>query len=152
MSIVYDLIDYLLDDSEFADAVNYDGSGYKPFFPAQEQPESEQPFIRYSMRTTVDTDEWWIQTDDWMLFIHSNSPLELNNINAILIDRLVRGDKSAKPINKWMLDNGREDYWVHSTEVQMLGQYVPSEQEGGEFQIPTTIRIKYTRRNGTGLQ
>lgn len=144
--MVWDLNDYWLSVPEFASAVEYtEGvSDYKPFWPAQEEPESGEPFIVYDNTTHISTNDWWIWHDIVMYQIYSRDLITSSKLTNIMLHLGKSGAESAAYVNQWMRDNGRTDYRLKSIELLDLADVKPTNSEYGNRVRMVTFRVKYT--------
>lgn len=143
MRAFFDVRDWLLDDPDFATAIGWTGTGYKPFWPVQEAPESKFPYIRYNLRLHNNAEEWWMESEEAIMAIYADISTATNLFNIIRA-KVNRGSESARPLTVWQDANGRGGYKFHSLEYLAGGDYGVTTEEGGVNPAFVHIRYRYS--------
>lgn len=138
-----DFRDWLLSDPDIASALGYAG-GVKPFWPAQEQPESTRPYIIYNTRLINDVEEWWMEQEQVSMVIYGTSLGNAWSLFRLIQERSNRGEESVRPLNRWLKMQGRDDWRFHSVEYITGGDIGVSNEEGASNPVFITVRYKYS--------
>lgn len=149
---VYDVIAYMLSNSQISNALQYSGTGNTPFFPAQELPESNVPYVVYNTSSMNDANTWWMNWEEANFMIFTARVRESALVMNVARDLFQRGSDSAREINRWMREQGRPlDFKYHSFEFAGGGSLTPTSEEGGAKGRLMSIRYSYTPTSGTGI-
>jgi hypothetical protein len=145
----YDLRDWIVSDSRIRELLRVEQKGVIPFFPAADQPESSLPYIRYDIDRRIQVDKWWIHTEGVIFDIFTEDVEDSNEIFNIIIDYSSQGDDSARSLERWIEEQGRQrTFEFHSIEYMTGGQLsAPDEQGGGSFKTGM-ILIHYSPLSG----
>jgi hypothetical protein len=132
--------------------LNYDGTGTRPIWPVQVEPETitrEGPFLRYVVSTTASPGQFFYLRDEITYLIHSTD-LGASALIANLIRQLLsRQDETAKDINRMVFSaayNDPEDKRDFEYKTFQLGEVLspdPPQQESGRFIRPITFQYEY---------
>lgn len=130
-------------------------TGNKPIVPIQDVPEAKDfpgPYITYSVRTTIDPNQWWVSTDDVIYMIWDRN---LNNIQPIvneLIDIFRRMDESATDLNEYVDSINNDDFNYLSFQIVDTVFPNPVAGEGERYGQPFNFKYKYMVNSGRGIQ
>lgn len=151
LTIAQYVLDFLLDDPVFADIVNWDGTGYKPVFPVQSQPESDAPYVVWTSRDRGIGTDWWMEETDVVMAFYDhdleNSLAATNRIKYLFR----RKDDSARDLRVWAAANGLEAYDIHSVSYLGGGNAEETDQEGGTHMRMASISVSYSTREAAGV-
>lgn len=152
---VYDLNDYILNGTEAGALLGWpNASGLRPIVPTQQQPEPNvrnevSPYIVYSVRTTHDPVNWWINTDEVSYVIWGNSFEQLSEVANIIIDSCRAMDDSAGDIMRYLGSRGGPQEWAFHY-IRLLSTLTPepAAQEAGRMGWIITLRYEYSPLTG----
>lgn len=151
--IVWKINRWILANPEMRTLLDYDGTGIRPIFAAQTEPESDIPYLRYTHRIVPDADMWWMHSKEVTYAIFDIDADRSAYIQNVLIDMFQRQDESAAEFRRWLADNNDSaDHEVHSIQVLSALSPDPVEQEGGRHSRYITIRIRYSPKTGKGIR
>lgn len=145
---VYDINAYLRSHDEFMDKFSH---GDDPFVPVQSQPEVQQPYIRYNTRTNV-TSQWWIRSEQVAYAIYDSDISNSDGILLVMVELMHRQDESARDLNSWLKETGRDDFKFNYIEYTGGSNIEPAREEGGSLPRLATFRYEYSVRRGLGIK
>lgn len=144
----YDVKEWWLSDTRIAELLRID-RGISPFFPAADQPESSLPYVRYDVDRRISTNQWWMYNEGVMLDIFTESIEDSNEIMNRILDYSVQGDESARELERWMAQTGKErEFEFHSIEYLEGGNINPPDEQGGSIYRSFLILIQYSPLQG----
>ena len=159
---VYRLNDFILNYTGYDGYTNpipallgYTGTGTKPIFPAQELPESNVlpgAFIIYNYRTSTNSTQWWLNTDEVNYMIHATDIETSSSVIEAMDDLFRRQDESAIDLMRYLKGVNKIDYDFKY--VRVVNKISPdvSASEGGRHSRIITVRYDYTKVAGLGLK
>lgn len=151
--LVWKLNRWILADDDIRDLMEYDGTGPRPIFPAQEEPEAEVPYIRYTHRMSPDNTMWWMHNEEIVYVIYDLDMDRSAKIKNVLVDLFQREDESAADFRDWLrATNQTAEHELHSLEVVTTMSPTPVEQEGGKHARFVTVRARYSPKVGRGIR
>lgn len=148
---VYDINRYLTEQFYEVDATIFGED--PPFWPAQSEPETRPPYVRYIARETVDGENWWMRQGTISYAVYAFNLMQSAHIVNIMIDLLARGDSSAQELMAWRQSLGGypQDYDFHSIDFMGGHNTEPATEEAGAHIRFATFRYQYTPRGGTDI-
>lgn len=129
-----------------------------PFWPAQSDPDTSVPYVRYITRETIDGTDWWMRLATVSYAIYAYDVDQSAHILNVMVDLLGRGDESAQELMMWRAGattfSGApypQDYLFHS--IEFIGGYnmEPAEEEAGAHVRFGTFRFRYSPYGGTSI-
>lgn len=141
----YDVRDWWLSDARFAQLVDPDGTGTN-FFPSSEDPQSEVPYVRYSVRDYQIRNQPFRRRQDVVAVIYTQRVAD-NNEAIDIIREMSQEDDSAFELNRWLKSQGRgNEFDFKFVRFIVAGDIYPFEEIGGAIARPVTVHIEYVRK------
>ena len=148
-SPIFDLRDWWLSNSRMKEIFKVEERGYPPFFPIQQQPESEPPYVVYDFKKTTGAEAWFFHCDVFIMEITAIDFQDAYEAVNIMIDMANKGAISARDLSLWIRSEGRrEDFQIHSIEFDGAGKVDPAEEQSGEIKVPVSFSIEYSPLTG----
>ena len=127
--------------------LNIAGRPYTPFFPAQEFPESEIPYIRYGLNNNIMPNTPWMNDAEVFMFVWFDSLDKTQAFANIVYEMCAFGHESAGELMRWIKINNIDcPYIYHSITMPMSGEVQPTTERGGASQFAITLRCVYSPR------
>ncbi len=102
-----------------------------PIFSANEQPESDVPYVVWNSSRKVDRTRWWVQEQMMAYWIWDTNHTRLYTIEDKIINHIKAMDESAQLMNMWWYTQGFDDYKALFTRFISSDPVYPERQEGG---------------------
>lgn len=149
---IYEINSYFLSLPRFAELVNYEEgvSEYTPFWPAQEEIESVEPFIRYQVSTIAGADDYWTTRDFVSYFIYAKDLTVIQELSNIILHEVRTGYGFALRINQWMADNDKDDFRFKTANFRSAETADPVFEEGGIRPSLVSFSTYYHFKEGLG--
>lgn len=150
---IYDVNDYIL--NQIPTLFGYTSTQqYKPILPIQDVPEAitfPGAYMTYSVRTSIDPNQWWISTDDVNFMIWDKALADIQDVQVALTNLFRRMDDSATDIMTYLSGIPRNDFTFLS--FKMIGTMSPAPLtlEAERYGQPFNFRYTYMLNSGTGI-
>lgn len=145
----FDLRDWWVSDERLQDLFKIEERGFAPFFPIQQQPESEPPYVIYDFKKVTGKEAWFYHADFVFMEINVVDFQDGYEIMNIMIDIANKGAISARDLSHWLRsENRRQDFEFHSIQFEEAGKADPSQEQGGVIKIPVSFSIEYSPLRG----
>lgn len=152
-SPIFDLRDWWMSNPRLKEIFKIDQRGFAPFFPVQQQPESEVPYVVYDFKRITKREAWFYQADVLYMEINVIDFQDGYEIIGIMIDMANKGAISARDLSHWLRsENKRQDFELHSITFEGAGEAEPSSEQGGEIKISALFTIEYSPLQGNYIK
>lgn len=152
-SPIFDLRDWWMSNQRLREIFRVDQLGFAPFFPIQQQPESQPPYVIYDFRKVTGREAWFYHADFLFMEINVIDFQDGYEIMNIMIDMANKGAVSARDLSHWLRsENRRQDFELHSIQFEEGGKADPSQEQGGEIKIPVSFSIEYSPIKGNYIR
>ncbi len=137
----YDLRDWWLSNARFAEIV--DPTNSKNFFPSSEDPSSDIPYARYTVRDYQHPNTYWQKRQDAVVVLHTWTVEE--STEAInIVKSMSHEDESAELLNRWLRANNREiNFRFQYIRFLYGGEMEPFGELGAAVLRPFTVLMEY---------
>lgn len=144
-SPIFDLRDWWLSNPRLRELFRVEERGFPPFFPVQQQPESQTPYVVYDFKKITGREAWYYHVDFLYMEINVIDFQDAYEIMNIMIDMANKGAVSARDLSQWLRSqNRRQDFEIHAIEFEKAGEAQPSEEQGGEIKVSVSFSIQYS--------
>lgn len=144
----YYIRDWLLAEPGLVDLFQTEGREYVPFFPAQQFPESEVPYVRYTTTQSVSSDTPWWHTGEAFMSVWFTEIDDAQEAINIIVDMCSYADESAGELERWLSANNIDaPYHYHSIEVPNVGEVDTTEERGGAHAMALMIRVQFSPKS-----
>lgn len=142
----YYIRDWLLDEPAFVQLLGYSpGDTYVPFFPAQQFPESQLPYVMYTTTSSMDPNTPWMYTGEAYMSIWFASIDDAQSAANVIVEMCGGSDASAGELERWLSLNGiRPPYKYHWITVPIIGEVETTSERGGGHAYAVHIRAGYS--------
>lgn len=148
-SPIFDLRDWWMSNQRLREIFKVDTRGFPPFFPVQQQPESEPPYVVYDFKKVTGREAWFYHVDFLYMEINVIDFQDAYEAMNIMIDMANKGAVSARDLSHWLRsERRRQDFELHSIEFEQAGNSQPSDEQGGEIKVSVAFSIQYSPLKG----
>lgn len=149
----FDLRDWWFSNQRLSEIFKVDSIGFIPFFPAQQQPESQAPYGIYHFERVNGQEAWYYSADFVMVELRAFDVQDLYECMNIMVDMSNKGAVSANALSRWITSQKRpDDFEYHTIEFYKGGSIEPPSEQGGEFSMKLTFSIEYSPRQGSFIR
>lgn len=145
---IYYIRDWLFAEPRIAELFNLPRAGFVPFFPAQQFPESEFPYIRYSTTQSISGETPWMHTGEAFMFLWFDNIDEAQEAVNIIVDMCGYADESAGELERWIRANEPDCPFVyHSIETPTVGEVDTTDERGGAHAYAVMLRVQFSPKS-----